>query len=312
MKKKVGVIAILIAIMGMLSSCGTKLMSIDEAVMAIGKLKAGESITIVLNKDTTEITEKLKTALADFSYLDKTSKDFDESSDWQAYVIQNSKKVKLDLSKTQISEIEESAFSKCVSLASVTIPNGTTKINTDAFRDCITLSSMTIPDSITSIGQNAFLRCISLTKITIPSSVTSITNNPFRGCDKLIISVANDNKKFSANDGALYNEDKTTLIAWPSANGDITIPNSVTTIGDSALSGCTALTNVTIPDSVTTIGETAFSGCKSLTSIKIPDSVENFSTFSFDSSIMVDWHGNKDTWGNTVMPVRSRSVWSIF
>ena len=34
----------------------------------------------------------------------------------------------------------------------------------------------------------------------------------------------------------------------------VTIPNSVTSIGDGAFGGCTSLTNVTIPNSVTSIG----------------------------------------------------------
>ncbi len=53
----------------------------------------------------------------------------------------------------------------------------------------------------------------------------------------------------------------------------ITIPDSVTTIGDSAFFSCVSLTSVTIPDSVTTIGAYAFSFCDSLASITLPDSV---------------------------------------
>ena len=53
----------------------------------------------------------------------------------------------------------------------------------------------------------------------------------------------------------------------------ITIPNSVTSIGNEAFYGCTRLTSVTIPDSVTSIGNGAFCDCSSLTSIVIPNSV---------------------------------------
>ena len=38
----------------------------------------------------------------------------------------------------------------------------------------------------------------------------------------------------------------------------VTIPNSVTSIGDCAFYDCTSLTNVTIPNSVTNIGDEAF------------------------------------------------------
>ena len=61
----------------------------------------------------------------------------------------------------------------------------------------------------------------------------------------------------------------------------ITIPDSVTTIGDYAFSGCTSLTSINIPNSVTTIGLSAFSKCTSLTSITIPNSVTTIGDYAF-------------------------------
>ena len=49
----------------------------------------------------------------------------------------------------------------------------------------------------------------------------------------------------------------------------VTIPNSVTSIGDLAFCNCSSLTSITIPNSVTSIGYSAFSGCSSLTSVTI-------------------------------------------
>lgn len=59
------------------------------------------------------------------------------------------------------------------------------------------------------------------------------------------------------------------------------IPNSVTSIGDSAFGDCISLTSITIPDSVTSIGDTAFGGCTSLTSITIPNSVTSIGGGAF-------------------------------
>ena len=61
----------------------------------------------------------------------------------------------------------------------------------------------------------------------------------------------------------------------------VTIGNSVTSIGDTAFSGCTGLTSITIGGGVTSIGSSAFSGCTGLTSITIPNSVTNIGKAAF-------------------------------
>ena len=63
----------------------------------------------------------------------------------------------------------------------------------------------------------------------------------------------------------------------------VTIGSGVTSIGDYAFSRCTNLTSVTIPDSVTSINKYAFSGCTRLTSVTIPDSVTNIENSAFIS-----------------------------
>ena len=62
----------------------------------------------------------------------------------------------------------------------------------------------------------------------------------------------------------------------------VTIPNSVTSIGNEAFRGCYGLTSVTIGNSVEIIGSYAFSYCYGLTSVTIPNSVESIGGFAFD------------------------------
>ena len=66
----------------------------------------------------------------------------------------------------------------------------------------------------------------------------------------------------------------------------VTIPDSVTSIGDMAFNHC-GLTSVTIPDSVTSIGEGAFSFCLDLTSVTIGNGVTSIGGSAFESCSLV-------------------------
>ena len=172
---------------------------------------------------------------------------------------------------------------------SVSVPSqlggcNVTDIGDYAFSDCTSLTSITIPNGVTSIGWYAFSDCTSLTSVVIPDGVTSIDASTFYGCTSLAsITVADNNQSYCDVDGVLFNKDKTELVQYPAGktSASYSIPNSVTSIGWSAFSDCTSLTNITIPDGVTSIGNGAFSGCTSLTNVVIPNSVTSIGVYAF-------------------------------
>ena len=168
-----------------------------------------------------------------------------------------------------VNSIGDCTFYMCDSLESVTIPDSVTSIGEWAFRDCRSLRSVTIPDSVTSIGQEAFGYCTSLTSVTIPDSVTLIGEAAFAVCSSLTSFYG----KFASEDNRCLIVDGKLIAFAPVGLTEYTIPDSATSIGDSAFNFCYSLTSVTIPDSVTEIGHYAFESCNSLTSVTIGNGV---------------------------------------
>ena len=207
-----------------------------------------------------------------------------------------------------VTSIPEQAFSGATTLISINIPGSVTTIGEEAFSGCNKLMSVNVPDSVTAIGKSAFYECSSLTSVTIGDSVTTIGGNAFYKCSSLTSVYISDisawcNISFSdsyshpfcyANNHNLYLNNE--LVT------DLTIPDSVTSIGSYAFYGCDSPTSVTIPDSVTTIGSSAFSGCDSLTSVTIPDSVTTIGSSAFygcDSLTSVTIGDSVTTIGNS-------------
>jgi hypothetical protein len=136
-----------------------------------------------------------------------------------------------------------------------------TRIGTNAFQLSTNLKRVTIPDSVTNIGELAFFNCADLSAITVD------TNNP----------------TYSSVNGVLFNKDQTTLIECPAGKtGSYTVPSTVTGIEGSAFVGC-GLTNVTIPNSVISIGNRAFWACASLTNITLSESITSIGEGTFAS-----------------------------
>lgn len=156
---------------------------------------------------------------------------------------------------------------------SLLIPSATngypvTMIASAAFYNNSTLTSITIPNSVTNIGSFAFTAS-ALVNVTIPASVNGIGVQAFAECESLTnISVSATNPAYSSLNGVLFDKAGRTLIQYPAAltcgSGNYTIPGGVIAIGDYAFFEASGFASVTIPDSVTNIGDDSFAYCPAL------------------------------------------------
>ena len=81
--------------------------------------------------------------------------------------------------------ISDGAFSDCIDLNSIIIPESVTHITTSAFSRCTGLTHIDIPLGVKRIGNNSFSGCSGLTTVTIPKSITHIEDFAFSGCTYL-------------------------------------------------------------------------------------------------------------------------------
>ena len=175
-----------------------------------------------------------------------------------------------------------------VELKEYTVRKGTRVICDCAFEDygdfysfrCSTLTSLTLPSSLQSIGDSAFWGCKSLSSLTLPSSLQSIGGGAFTGCTSLRSVICNQFYKVIGQ--MLLSSDGTQVIAYWGENSEVTIPEGVQSIGDSAFWGCSSLTSLTLPSSLKLIGDSAFWGCSSLTSLTLPSSLQSIGDSAFE------------------------------
>jgi hypothetical protein len=236
----------------------------------------GEDLTWTFDSETGELTIEGSGEMDDYSY-----EAYGNTRPWASYTISHPVK-------------------------SIVIGEGVTGISKKAFYNYSKLTLVTLPDSLTDIGAGAFSGCGSLTEITIPSGVTNIGGGAFSSCILLTrFNVAEENRNYCEIEGVLFSKDQKKLIAYPIGDSrtsyeipsgvteicdsaftsskltEITLPDSVTSIGHDAFSVCGKMTEIIIPDGVTSIGDHAFSHCGKLTEVIIPDSVTEIGNNAF-------------------------------
>ncbi len=168
---------------------------------------------------------------------------------------------------------------KSTDITSCVINSNCIVIAGHSFTDCSSLVSITIPNSVISIGAYAFDECRGAISLTIPNTVVNIGEGAFWGVKNIVYS--GNATSYDYGFGALtrngtidgdfiYSDvQKTQLSAYIGKGGDVVVLNGVTIIEDRTFEKCSSVTSITIPNSVTSIGENVFeydlfSDCKNL------------------------------------------------
>lgn len=183
----------------------------------------------------------------------------------------------------KVSSIESYTFSGCASMDQITIPKGITKIGDGAFQNCSNLIRILVPDSVMEIGLGAFSGCSRLQSMTLPftgdSAATSTASSKAlfgyifgttsytggvatkqyysgSGYKTYYIPASLQNVVITGGNQVLYG----TFYGCSGLHG-ITLPGTITGIGQKAFYQCTGLSEITIPQNVTSLAANAFAGC---------------------------------------------------
>ncbi len=183
-----------------------------------------------------------------------------------------------------VKRIGSEAFRRCSALTSVVIPDGVSDIEDGTFCGCSSLANVTIPSSVRWIGEEAFADCYALKVLCLPQAVNM---HKYHGYDFRVIKGSTETIDGVVWYYAVNDNQATVVFGPQSGNVNIPSALGgypVTALGEYALGGCwptpygygdlmegsSEMTGVTIPDSVTSIGDYAFASCDWLASVTIP------------------------------------------
>lgn len=219
---------------------------------------------------------------------------------------------------SKMTHVSSGAFSGCVSLTTVILPNSITSINSSAFERCTSLTSIRIPPNVTCIDSYAFNLCQSIYAVYNESDleITLGTSDFGKIAANAVLVVDKDGTKhykvkddgtvyIDTADGFLFKKlgETYTLIAYIGDSTKVTLPvdymghtyniysmrgvNHVvfpwghTHVDGSAFISCYSLKSVEIPESVTELGSAAFYYCQNLSQVTLDANIDEIQSSTF-------------------------------
>jgi len=228
------------------------------------------------NKDVVKLTIKntVQTICAYlFNNLDITNIEFEEGS--------------------SCTTIGNTAFAYLVKLKELIIPKSVTYIGSYAMDFCTSLKKVYYENPTGTIDEGAFYDCTYLSEIWLGASKETadswdsewkVRNNSLDMYTDYNYVNKTGNIIYGVTlEGYLtgFEVSGTTLVKYVGTESIVEVPNYITTIGASAFSGRSDITQITLPDTLKRIGDSAFAGCSGLAEITIPNSVTTIGNSAF-------------------------------
>jgi len=206
-----------------------------------------------------------------------------------------------------VTSIANNAFDTCENLLSVgfILPSVLTTIGRQAFADCYALEEINLPDSVTTIGDEAFVGT-NIDSFYVSANLITIADNAFTGGQFGNFIVDNNNPNYSNGSlGELFNKNKTTLVMYPvkKIDNSYTIPDSVTTLANSALAYSDNLISIIITNNITSIPNYCFAFSPNLTDVYFGKKITTIGDnvfYNCTNLIKVIFIGNPPSLGSNV------------
>lgn len=231
--------------------------------------------------------------------------------------------------------IGEGAFEGDLTLRSAVLPNSISRLNSNTFKDCISLATVKLPEDLRYVETGVFSGCTSLTMIELPINTTRVSEEAFKDCVNLTYIVAPDRCNYTFNGDEFVNATYFKYAAVSGSDGvkityarpgrnihelivpreiagrpvvaigdnafapeysnyaatyaddgetglvSVTLPVTVTAVGDGAFKNRTDIRRIIFEGRVETIGNSAFENCTALEEAALPDSVKSIGNRAF-------------------------------
>ena len=215
-----------------------------------------------------------------------------------------------------ITKILSNSFYNCSSICNIILPSTLSSLGSSTFYNCSSLDNIIIPNNVNKIFANTFYNCSSLVSIELPSNLISSASYAFYNCSALINVYYNGTIETWCKIDFGFNDEYTTPMRYgrnfyiKGDNGEweeltqISIPDSITSLGHYQFTGFKNITKIFIPDSLISIGTSAFEYCSKLENVYYGGTIESWCNITFR-----DRFSNPMCYGDAFFMLNDNNEW---